>query len=77
MGIADLLRERKEVRDAFRNLRSVIQEARPNGITAEEAADIAEATVELVSEVCDLVQVGLAHRDIISSAIKTYLRPTK
>lgn len=75
MSLAAIIKERQEARAALQHLKETIREARPDGISAAEAAEIAEATAEYVGEICDVIKVALESKEQLIAIIKRVLRP--
>lgn len=75
MSIKDIVHEWRQTRQSFQHLRESIKNARPNGISPEEAAEIAEDVAQFAQEVADLIGVSVANKEIVVSTIKQFLRP--
>lgn len=75
MSIREILKERKEMRAAFQNLKQTIKEARPDGISLEEAGAIADAAAEWVTELAELINVAQEDKQKLIQAIKALMRP--
>ena len=73
MSIGEVFKEGREVRVAFRKMRQDLKDARPDGITPEEVAQIASDYAELTVEVAELIGVVVKDKAELIALVKNLL----